>query len=145
MKTYTELITLPTFEERFNYLKLNGKVGESLFGSKRLLNQNFYRSPEWKRARRDAIVRDNGCDLGIEERPIYGKVMVHHINPITVDDIVNRSPSCLDPDNLITVSVMTHEAITYGDEGLLLTNPVERKPRDTCPWQKISNKSTIST
>lgn len=136
MRTYEELSQLKTFKERFDYVKLNGQVAEETFGSKRYLNQQFYRSKEWKTARRNAIVRDNGCDLGISDRPIQGKVIVHHLNPITPKDIMLRSHKCLDPNNLITVSYNTHEALSYGDESLLIPDFIERSPNDTCPWKK---------
>lgn len=140
MRTYTELSKLKTFKDRFDYVKLNGQVGGETFGSKRYLNQQFYRSKEWKTVRRNVIVRDNGCDLGIQDRPIQGKVIVHHLNPITPDDIISKSFKCLDPNNLITVSYNTHEALSYGDESLLIPEVIERKPNDTCPW-KIEKKN----
>lgn len=136
IKTYSELITIPTFEERFRYLKMQGVVGEETFGYDRYLNQLFYTSPEWRRVRRDVIVRDNGCDLGIWDREIQGLITVHHINPITIDDIRNRSEFLLNPDYLICVSDLTHKAIHYGDERLLIAAPVERRPNDTCPWRR---------
>jgi hypothetical protein len=135
IKTYSELITIPTFEERFQYLKMQGMVGEETFGYDRYLNQLFYTSPEWRRVRRDVIVRDNGCDLGIWDREIQGLITVHHINPITIDDIRNRSDFLLNPDYLICVSDLTHKAIHYGDDRLLIAAPVERRPNDTCPWR----------
>ena len=135
IKTYSELITLPTFIERFRYLKLSGVIGEETFGFDRYLNQTLYASAEWKRFRRDMIVRDNGCDLGCEGYEIYGNVLVHHINPITVEDVINRNPCIFDPNNVICTSLNTHNAIHYGDETLLITEPVVRKPNDTCPWK----------
>lgn len=135
IRTYSELSNLQTFEERFDYLKLNGKVGEDTFGHSRFLNQDFYSSPEWRRTRRNIIVRDNGCDMGLEGYSIQGRIYVHHINPITVDDILERRPCLFDPENLICVSSMTHEAITYGIEDMLPTDPVIRRPNDTCPWR----------
>lgn len=135
IRTYSELIQLPTFLERFNYLKLNGRVGEETFGCHRHLNQVFYRSVEWKRVRNLVILRDNGCDLGLSGYDIYGKILIHHMNPITPDDIRNRSEFLLNPEYLICVSHMTHESITYGDERLLGIEPVERRPNDTCPWR----------
>ena len=135
MKSYSELIKLPTFEERYNYLKLSGKVCDSTFGSARYLNQALYTSPEWKRLRRDIIIRDKSCDLGIDDRPIPKYVLIHHINPITLKDIQNRSPVIFDPDNLICVSKKTHNAIHYGDESLLFMKLTERFPDDTCPWR----------
>lgn len=135
IKTYSELILLPTFEERFRYLKLDGRVGEETFGLDRYLNQLFYTSPEWRRIRRDVIVRDNGCDLGIWDREIQGLITVHHLNPISVEDILNRTEILLNPEYLICVSDLTHKAIHYGDESLLITAPIERRPNDTCPWR----------
>lgn len=136
IRTYSELITLPTFLDRFEYLRLNGKVGEETFGYYRYLNQVFYRSAEWKKIRNLVIVRDNGCDLGLSGYDIHGKVYIHHMNPITVDDIRNRSEFLLNPDYLICVSHMTHEAITYGNKSLLLLEPIERTKNDTCPWRR---------
>lgn len=135
MRTYSELITIPDFKERFLYLKLDGKVGEETFGYDRYLNQIFYRSPEWKRVRREVIIRDLGCDLGIEDRPLGSRIYVHHINPIKLKDINNRNLEILDPEFLICCSYDTHQAIHYGSEYLLIGDPVERKPFDTCPWR----------
>ena len=137
-RTYSELITLPTFEERYEYLKLKGKVGEETFGYDRWMNQIFYNSREWKKFRRDIIVRDMGCDLGIEDREIQGPVIVHHIEPIPKYAIENRIMDILmNPENSICASHNTHNAIHYGDESLLIaTTPIERKPYDTCPWKK---------
>lgn len=135
MKTYSELILLPTFAERFQYLKLKGAVGKETFGKSRYLNQLLYRSPEWKRARRDVIIRDDGCDLGVADCPIDGRVYIHHMNPITEDDILNRNPKIFDPDNLISVSFRTHQAIHYGsDEMMKEYEFVERIPGDTKLW-----------
>lgn len=137
IKIYSELITLPTFEERYRYLKLDGVVGEDTFGFDRYLNQEFYqRDQEWKRIRDFVIIRDQGCDLGIEGREIRGKILVHHMNPITKDDILKRSDFLLNPEYLICTLKSTHDAIHYGDENLLMKGPVERKPNDTCPWRK---------
>lgn len=136
-KTYSELITLPTFEERFRYLRLRGAVGEDTFGFDRYLNQTFYRSAEWKRVRDLVIIRDNGCDLALEGREIYGKILIHHMNPITVKDIRTASELLLNPDYLICVTHATHNAIHYGDEHLLVKAPIERTPNDTCPWRKL--------
>lgn len=135
IKTYSELITLPTFEERFNYLKLGGTVGESTFGFDRYLNQNLYKSQEWKSVRNKVIIRDNGCDLACEGYEIYGKVLIHHINPITAEDIINRNPIIFDLENLITTVHNTHNAIHYGDENLLIKGPIERTKNDTIPWK----------
>lgn len=136
IRTYSELITLPTFEERFKYLQLEGSVGKDTFGYDRYLNQLFYKTAEWKRLRRDLIIRDNGCDLGIEGREIYGRIIIHHLNPITKDDIVSRTEYLLNPDFLICTTHNTHNAIHYGDESLLITSPVERSKNDTCPWKR---------
>lgn len=137
IKTYSELITFETFEERYEYLRLDGVVGEETFGFDRYLNQEFYqRSQEWKRIRDFVIIRDQGCDLGIDGREIREKIIVHHMNPITKDDLLNRTPFLLDPEYLICTLKSTHDAIHYGDENLLMKGPIERKPNDTCPWRK---------
>lgn len=136
IRTYSELITIPTFIDRFEYLCLNGRVGEDTFGYERYLNQKFYKSPEWLAVRDEVILRDFGCDLGIEGREIYGRIIVHHMNPITPDDIRNRSKFLLDPEYLISTSHMTHEAISYGDQSLLIQDPIERTRNDTCPWRR---------
>lgn len=135
IRTYSELITLPTFEERYRYLKLDGKVGEETFGFDRYLNQYFYTSREWRDIRNHVILRDNGCDLGIQDREIAGLILIHHMNPITVDDILNRSEYLLNPEYLVCTVKNTHNAIHYGDERILITAPVERRPNDTCPWR----------
>lgn len=135
IRSYSELIHIPTFEERFEYLKLSGAVGKETFGFDRYLNQVFYRSKEWKRVRDLVIVRDNGCDLGIEDREICGKIYIHHMNPISLSDIERKSESILDPEYLICVTHNTHNAIHYGDSSLLVTAPIERTPNDTCPWR----------
>lgn len=138
MKTYTHLIQLLTFEERFEYLKLTGSVGEETFGYDRYLNQIFYRSQEWKNFRRKIIIRDNACDLGIEDRPINqnGQLLIHHMNPITKQQILDRDPILMDPEYVITVRKNpTHQAIHYGDASLLIGSSfVERKPGDTTLW-----------
>ena len=136
IRTYSELITLPTFDERYRYLRLDGKVGEETFGFDRYVNQLFYTSKEWRSLRDKIIVRDNGCDLGIEGREIRGRILIHHMNPITIDDIVNRSEFLLNPEYLITTVKNTHDAIHYGDEDVLVTIPRERSKNDTCPWRK---------
>lgn len=138
IRTYSNLILLPSFEERFRYLQLDGRVGEETFGFDRYLNQVFYRSPEWKAIRREVIIRDNGCDLGAEGFDIHGRILIHHMNPITLEDIERRRDYILDPEYLICVSHNTHNAIHYGDESLLITAPIERTANDTCPWK--SNK-----
>ena len=135
-KSYLEMIQLPTFEERYEYLKLGGLVGEETFGYDRYLNQVLYRSSEWKRFRRDIILRDNGCDLACDGYDIIGKILIHHINPITIDDIMNRSSCLFDPNNVISTSLNTHNAIHYGDAELLMTGPIERTKNDTCPWKQ---------
>ena len=137
IRTYSELITLPKFEERYEYLKLNGVVGEETFGFNRYLNQEFYqRDKEWLRIRDYVIIRDQGCDLGIEGREIRGKIIVHHMNPITKDDLLKRTEFLLNPEYLICTLKSTHDAVHYGDENLLMKGPVERKANDTCPWRK---------
>ena len=136
-KTYNELIKLPTFKERFNYLKLQGYVGEDTFGFNRYLNQYFYTSKEWRQLRNFIIVRDNGCDLGIEGYEIGSNILIHHIEPITLEDIKNRDEKLLDPDNLICVSKRTHNAIHFGDENILYNDIIiERFPNDTSPWRR---------
>ena len=135
IKTYSELIALPTFEERYEYLRLNGRVGEDTFGFDRYLNQNFYRSAEWRRIRDRVIVRANGCDLAIDDRIIYGKILIHHMNPITDKDLFNLSDILLDPEYLICVSHNTHNAIHYGDGERLVKDPIVRTKNDTCPWK----------
>ena len=136
IKSYSELITLPTFIERYRYLKLGGRVGEETFGSDRYLNQILYKDRQWLRTRDKVIIRDNGCDLGMEGHDIYGKILVHHINPITKEDILRRDPKLFDPENLICTIKNTHDAIHYGDESLLIIAPTIRLPNDTCPWKR---------
>lgn len=136
IRTYSELITLPTFEERFEYLKLNGVVGKETFGFDRIFNQKFYKSKEWLNVRDFVIVRDNGCDLGIEGHEIHGRIIIHHMNPISVDDIKNATDFLLNPEYLISTIDNTHNAIHYGDEDLLITAPIERTKNDTCPWRQ---------
>ena len=135
IRTYSELITIPTFEERFEYLQLKGSVGKDTFGYDRYLNQVLYRSPEWKRLRNQIIIRDGGCDLACDGYDIYNKVLIHHLNPITVEDVLTRSRKVFDPDNLVCVSHSTHNAIHYGDVDLLATGPIIRTKNDTCPWR----------
>lgn len=137
IKTYSELITLPTFEERYRYLRLDGKVGADTFGFDRYINQVFYqRDPRWKSVRDKVIIRDNGCDLGIEGREIYGRVFVHHMNPIRIEDFERDSEFLLNPEYLITTMHSTHNAIHYGDESLLILAPIVRTKNDTCPWKR---------
>ena len=134
-KSYHEMIKIDNFFDRFNYVKLEGYVGTSTFGSNRYLNQMLYRSYEWKKFRNEIVLRDNGCDLGDPDREIGGIIIVHHLNPITIDDVAQRRSCVFDPDNVACVSHITHEAIHYGDESLLIKDPVERYPGDTIPWR----------
>ena len=136
IRAYSELIQLPTFEERFRYLQLTGKVGKETCGFDRYINQNFYRSAAWKRVRDKVIVRDNGCDLGIDDRMIGGKILIHHMNPITDRDIIDLTSILLNPEYLICVSHSTHNAIHYGNEDLLIKEPIIRTKNDTCPWKQ---------
>ena len=136
-RTYSELITLPTFEERFKYLQLNGAVGRDTFGFDRYLNQYIYqRSQRWKSVRDKIIIRDNGCDLGVEGYSIYGRIIIHHMNPISVEDILSDREWIFDPEFLICVSHRTHNAIHYGDESMLPQTLIERTKNDTCPWRR---------
>lgn len=135
IRTYSELRTYKTFIDRYNYLKLRGSVGIETFGYDRYLNQVLYRSRRWRRTRDGIILRDNGCDLGIEGYDIYDKIIIHHMNPLTIEDIENDVDEIYDPEFLISVSFNTHQAIHYGDESLLPKEPIERKPYDTCPWR----------
>lgn len=135
IKRYSELILLPTFEERYKYLQLNGVIGDETFGFDRYINQMFYRSQEWKQVRDYVIVRDNGCDLGIEGHEIRGKILIHHMNPIGIKDIQQVNKILLDPEYLITTMLSTHNAIHYGGESLLVKDPIERSKNDTCPWK----------
>lgn len=134
LKTYSEFIRLPSFEDRFNYLKLDGTVSELTFGNNRYLNQEFYHSEEWQRFRREVIIRDDGCDLADPDRKIYSKIYIHHLNPITVEDVINRNRCVLDLENAVCVTHKTHNAIHYGDISSLPIM-VERKANDTCPWR----------
>lgn len=136
IKTYSEMLSLPTFIERFEYLKIGGQVGDATFGYDRYLNQILYRTPEWKRFRRDIIIRDMGYDLACDDREIVGKILVHHINPLTIDDVSNLDPKIFDPENVVCVSLDTHNAIHYGDQSLLMKDPVVRTKNDTCPWKR---------
>lgn len=135
-RTYSELITLPTFEDRYKYLKLNGSVGEETFGFDRYINQKFYNSQEWKSIRDYIIVRDQGCDLGIEGYEIHGRIYIHHMNPVLLKDVMYRTEYLTNPEYLITTTHSTHNAIHYGDENLLIKTPIERSKNDTCPWRK---------
>lgn len=134
-RSYLELVELKTFEERFDYLRLDGIVGAETFGSSRQLNQALYRSYEWKKIRDMIILRDNGCDLGIEGRDIFQQPYIHHLNPITKKQILDRDSILFDPNNLITVSYQTHQAIHYGDKSILLLDPIERFANDVAPWR----------
>ena len=134
-RSYSELIRFPTFEERFQYLKLGGLVGKTTFGHDRYLNQLLYHSNEWRRFRKEIIIRDNGGDMALEDYQIVVGIIVHHIVPLTIEDIENRSDRIFDPENVVCVSHKTHEAIHYGDERLLPRLLVERRPNDTCPWK----------
>ena len=136
IKTYSELITIPTYEERFRYLKLDGVVGEETFGFDRYLNQIFYNSDVWKSRRNKIIIRDNGCDMAMDDYEIKGKIYIHHMNPIAITDILTQSDFLLNPEYLVCVAFRTHQAIHYGDESLLVTAPIERKPNDMCPWRR---------
>ena len=136
IKRYSELILLPTFEERYKYLQLNGVIGYETFGFDRYINQMFYRSQEWKQVRDYVIVRDNGCDLGVKGHEIRGKILMHHMNPIGIKDIQQVNKFLLDPEYLITTMLSTHNAIHYGDESLLVKDPIERSKNDTCPWKR---------
>lgn len=134
IRTYSELRRLDTFEERFEYLKLGGVLGVQTFGYDRWINQRFYKSREWLQVRDQVIVRDNGCDLGVEGFEIYSGLIVHHMNPISLDDLEKGLEWVVDPNYLITTSLRTHNAIHYGDETLLPRGPVERTPGDTTLW-----------
>lgn len=135
IRTYSELILLPTFKERFEYLKLDGAVGAETFGHSRYLNQYFYRTPEWKRIRDQVIIRDGCCDLGVPGYELDKHVYIHHMNPISIEDITDHNLDILNPEYLITVSMRTHNAIHYSDESQIFTGYEERKPNDTCPWR----------
>lgn len=134
IRRYHELMQLKTFEERYEYLRLSGQIGLDTFGYDRYLNQDFYQSEEWKRLRREIIVRDSGRDLGIEGRELESGIQIHHMNPIDRDDILDRSEFLLNPEFLICVSAITHKAIHYGNRDGLIRDPVERRPGDTAPW-----------
>ena len=135
-KCYTELSKLTTFNERFNYLKLDGIIGEETFGYDRILNQLLYKSKKWRKVRDEVLIRDNGGDLGLENYPINGRAIIHHMNPITVEDVLNDKPEIFDPEYLITVSNSTHNAIHFSNENNLQKDPIERTQNDTCLWRK---------
>lgn len=137
IRTYRELIQMPTLKERFRYLKLSGAVGKATFGYDRYLNQNFYRSQDWKRLRNEIIVRDDGCELGLEDHPIAGRIFIHHMNPIDDEDIINSTEYLMNPDYLVCVSHDMHNAIHYGNEDILRAKDfMPRTPNDTCPWKE---------
>ena len=135
-RSYRELSDISDYVKRFEYLKLGGSVGELTFNGHRYLNQKFYTSdPQWLKVKQQVILRDEGCDMGHPDFPIYGKILIHHINPITIDDLIQRKPCIFDLDNLVCVCLNTHNAIHYGDSSLLKLPPVERRANDTCPWR----------
>jgi hypothetical protein len=136
IKTYSELVQFSNFNERYRYLRLGGVVGEETFGFHRYLNQLLYRSSEWRRLRDTLIIRDNGCDLGCEGFELHDRILLHHLNPISIEDVAHQSSNVFDPENLIITSHNTHQAIHYSDEGLLITLPNERIQNDTCPWRR---------
>lgn len=145
IRTYSKLVTIPTFEERYRYLRLRGRVGQDTFGFDRWINQKFYQqSPEWRSIRNKVILRDNGCDLGIIGREIFEKVVVHHMNPIRKEDLDNITDFLLNPEFLISTTPETHNAIHYGDENLLVKDPIERRPYDTCPWKRGSDNGMVN-
>ena len=136
IRTYSDLAELPSYIERYRYLKMGGKLGEATFGYDRIFNQRFYHSAEWKQIRDHVIVRDNGCDLGVYGYEIHGKILVHHMNPLTMDDLKHGGETVLDPEFLICVTHNTHNAIHYGDENLLPLLLPERVPGDTMLWTR---------
>ena len=137
IRTYSELSKLETFEERFKYLQLSdGRVGDNTFGFDRYLNQQFYKTAEWRRLRDQLILRDDGCDLGVDGYRIYGRVIIHHMNPITKDDILRQTDYLTNPEYLICTAHNTHNATHYGDESLLIMGTVERTKNDTCLWKQ---------
>lgn len=135
IRTYSELIALNTFEERFKYLKLDGSIGKETFGFDRYINQAFYNSQDWKKIKDIVIIRDNGCDLGIDGYEIYGRIYVHHMNPVSIEDFLYKTDYLINPEYLISTTHLTHNAIHYGDESLLVKAPVCRRKNDTCPWK----------
>lgn len=136
IRTYSELMELSTFEERFRYLKLEANIGNPTFGFDRYLNQQFYHSSEWKSLRNEIIIRDSACDLAIPNRELNNRIIIHHMNPISKDDLIHQTDYLLNPEYLICTSIKTHSAIHYGDESLLFENIVERSKNDTCPWRR---------
>ena len=139
-RTYSELIMFSTFKERFEYLKLGGRVGEDTFGYDRYINQMFYRSVEWRNFRHSIIARDLGCDLGIPDQEIYGMIIIHHMNPITKDILIKHPEKALNSDEVVCVSDATHKALHYGDSSTLLFEPIIRRMNDTCPWKEVRSK-----
>lgn len=135
-RTYSHLITLPTFRDRYEYLKLGGVVGESTFGFQRWVNQQLYHSGKWRSFKDDIVIRDDGCDLAMEGFNIRESIVIHHLNPITYEDIINQNPIVFDPENVVCTRHSTHNAIHYGDESLLIVAPIERTKNDTCPWRQ---------
>ena len=139
-RSYSEMLEFPTFDERFEYLKLGGKFGTLTFGSSRYLNQSFYSSHEWRDVRNEVVVRDNGCDLAVDGLEINSTIFIHHINPLTRELVYNHDWSVLDPENLVCVCYNTHKALHYGDGSMLeLAKPAVRMPNDTCPWRGATN------
>lgn len=136
IRTYSELIQYNTLLDRYRYLKLGGKVGEETFGMDRYLNQQFYKSKEWRKVRDEIIIRDGACDLGLPDREITSRIIIHHMNPITKYDILNKTEFLLNPEYLICTLKRTHDAIHYGDESLLFNELIERSANDTCPWKR---------
>lgn len=136
IRNYTDLCKLNTMVDRYEYLRLGGKVGEETFGFDRWLNQMFYKLPEWLKVRDEVIVRDLGCDMGLDGYDIMGKIYVHHMNPFRKEDILNNIQKLLDPEYLICTSKSTHDAIHYGNVDLLPKDPIIRTPNDTCPWKQ---------
>lgn len=135
IRRYSDLLQLKTFEDRFSYLKLHGKVGEETFGLDRYLNQQLYKSRRWQNIRSQVIIRDDGCDLGIDGRQMDNYITIHHMNPISMEDIEEERDIVFDPEYLICCSSRTHKAIHFGDENLLIRDPIIRRPNDTCPWR----------
>lgn len=142
-RCYSELIALPSLQERYDYCKLGQGVSDETFGYERYMNQVFYKSYEWREVKRKVILRDNGCEFGLKDYPIMGRIIVHHLNPLTVDDILNRTKHLLDPEYLISVSHLTHNAIHYGSADILPQDYIPRTPNDTCLWKKGNNDGKL--
>ncbi len=134
-KSYSEMMSFDTYWDRLKYLSLYGSIGDFTFGGHRHLNQQLYKSLKWKKIKREVILRDNGCDLAMDGYKIYGAIYIHHMNPITIEDILNEDPSVFDPENLVCTSFLAHNTIHYGSENALLQNMIERKKNDTCLWR----------